>query len=80
MMTARTAFKVAMQNPEFESIINKFKAANIVQGIPGCVIYAIGGEAFSYSWEEHDGYRHNKMNARRSAYLIRTGQVAFIVK
>lgn len=78
-MTAKEAFKNAMQNKEFESIINKFKASNLVQGIPGCVIYAIGDEAFSYSWEEHDGYLHNKMNARRSAYLIRTGQ-AIIVK
>lgn len=72
-MTFKEVYVVALNNDEFRKY-----AAKVGQGIEsGCLIFAIGDEAFTYGFHDN-GVVKVKHNPYRSTQLIKSGKCLMI--
>lgn len=66
------------KSPQFVDHMEKFIAFCARTKCAGCVVFSIGDAAYSYSYDESEGFSLYKHNPNRSAYLINTGRTFVI--
>ena len=74
-MTTKKAFEFLENNGFLNSFYHAVeKRPDIACG----QVFAIDGECFYITWDDCDGIKKGKHTAKRSAYLIRSGQALVV--